>query len=96
MQYAAQGTAAANAYVLGGAIVLFGAVAMYAPSVWDEIVNLLFGAWIIVSPFVLRFASDHAAAINAVIVGALIVAFSSWAMFNDPDFDAWWHEHHFF
>ncbi len=96
VQYAAQETAAANAYALGGTIVFFGAVAMYAPKAWDEIVNLLLGAWMIASPFVLQFASDYAAAINAVIVGALIMVLASWAIDMDADFDEWWHEHRLF
>jgi hypothetical protein len=49
-----------------------------------------------ISPYVLRFASENAAAANAVVIGALIIVFAVWAMFKDAEFDKWRHEHHFF
>lgn len=96
LQYAVNEVAAWNAYVLGVAVVLFAAVAMYMPKVWEEMVNLLLGVWMIVAPFVLRFSSETTTTANAVIVGALIIAFAIWAMFNDAQFNKWWHEHRFF
>lgn len=49
--------------------------------------NTALGAWLIVSPFALGFAAWNAAAINDVIVGAIVLALSlipSLARFEGP------------
>src|SRR5947209_6383256 len=40
---------------------------------WQDWCNLLLGIWLCVSPWVLRFVDDRAAAENAVFVGFLII-----------------------
>jgi hypothetical protein len=96
LTYMARENSASNACALGATIVLFAAMAMYRPTMWIEAINLLLGAWMIVSPFALRFASDRTAATNAVVVGALVVTFASWTIFDNAEFNEWWHEHHLF
>lgn len=96
LQYETMEAAAWNAYVLGTAIVVFAAVAVYMPKAWEELFNMAFGVWLVICPYVLGFASQTTVAINVVVVGALTVAFATWAMFSDAEFDKWWHEHHFF
>lgn len=87
-------SAAWNAYALGVVIALFAAVAVYTPMAWEELVNMAFGIWMIVSPWVLGFASHLTATYNAVIVGALVTAFAVWAMVEDDQFAKWWRDHH--
>lgn len=94
--YATHQAGAWNAYVLGTAIVVFAAVAVYMPTVWEEVVNMVFGVWLVISPYALGFMSQTPIAMNAVIVGALTVGFAYWAMLSDAEFNKWWHEHHFF
>ena len=96
MGYASHEAAAWNAYVLGTAIVVFAASAVYMPKVWEELFNMGFGAWLVISPYALGFVSQTTIAVHTVIVGALIVGFATWAMFSDAEFNKWWHEHHFF
>ena len=96
MEYASHEAAAWNAYVLGTAIVVFAASAVYMPKVWEEMLNMGFGAWLVISPYALGFVSQTTIAVHTVIVGALIVGFATWAMFSDAEFNKWWHEHHFF
>jgi hypothetical protein len=86
--------AAWNAYILGAAIVLFAAVAVYLPRVWEEWLNVALGAWLVISPWALDFASNRNVTINAVIVGILVAVLAVWAMFRDQDFQRWWHGHH--
>jgi hypothetical protein len=95
MSYAADIPIAAwNAYLCGAAIVVFAAVAMYMPKVWEEWINMAFGVWMIISPWVLGFASHRNMTMNAVIIGALVTALATWAMVRDKDFEKWWHDHH--
>ena len=86
--------AAQNAYLLGLAIVVFAAVAIYIPRVWEEGINMALGAWMIVSPWVLGFASERDVTANAVIVGVLVTALAAWAMVRDKDFEKWRHDRH--
>lgn len=79
-------TAAWNAWVLGAAIVLFAAVAMYIPKVWEEALNILLGAWVAISPWVLAFTSNRDVTTNAVVIGSLVTLLAIWAMVRDPDF----------
>ncbi|MFC5475051.1 SPW repeat protein [Paraherbaspirillum soli] len=83
-----------NAHLLGAAIVVFAAFAVYIPRVWEEALNTALGIWMIVSPWVLGFASEKSVAANAVVVGILVAAFAGWAMVHDKNFDKWMHEHH--
>lgn len=96
LQFAGHEAAAWNAYVVGTAIVLFAAIAVYMPKVWEELINMIFGVWLVISPYALGFATETTVAVNAVAVGALTVGFATWAMFRDAEFNKWWHEHHFF
>jgi len=68
-----------NAWILGVAIVVFSAIAVSLPQVWEEVVNILLGIWMVVSSWVIGVAS-RAAETNAVIVGLLVIMFAAWAM----------------
>ncbi|WP_202962670.1 SPW repeat protein [Herminiimonas sp. CN] len=86
--------AAWNAVILGAAIVVFAAVAMYMPRVWEEGLNMALGVWLIVSPWALRFTAERSAMMNAVVVGILVAALAAWAMLRDKEFEKWWQDHH--
>lgn len=83
-----------NAVIVGAAIVAFAAVAMYVPRVWEEGINIAFGAWMIASPWMLGFVSERNVMMNAVITGILVAALAAWAMLRDKDFEKWWHDHY--
>ena len=95
MKYAGELPKAAwNAYIIGGAIVLFAAVAVYIPKVWEEWLNAALGIWTAISPWVLGFASTRNVTTNAVVVGVLVAVLAIWAAIRDQDFQRWWHSHH--
>lgn len=83
-----------NSIILG---ILIGAVAFYAlfeVFAWQEWANVLFGAWLVLSPWILGFSGLFAAMLNAVIVGVLVVAMALWALGVDKDIGGWWHPAH--
>jgi SPW repeat len=86
--------AAWNATILGAAIVVLAAVAMYMPRVWEERINMALGVWMIISPWVLRFATEKNLMMNAVIIGVLVTGLAAWAMLRDKEFEKWWHDHY--
>jgi hypothetical protein len=95
MQYSAgMPNAAVNAYVMGAAIVIFAAFAVYMPRAWEEGLNTVFGIWMIVSPWTLQFASQRNVTMNAIITGLLVTGLALWAMARDKSVEKWLHEHH--
>ena len=87
-------SASFNAYILGVGIVVFAAVAVYIPQVWEEGINMALGVWMIASPWVLGFSSERNIATNTVVVGVLVTALAAWAMVRDKSFEKWWHDHY--
>jgi hypothetical protein len=83
--------AAANANFTGLGIVVFALIAAYMPKAWEEILNTLFGVWLVVSPFALGFSGATEIALHTVVVGILATAFAIWAMSNDQSFYKRWH-----
>jgi hypothetical protein len=56
---------------------------------WQDPINTVLGAWLIVSPWVLAYAGQRTAMLNAVIVGALLVAASLGAIFVPRAWEEW-------
>jgi hypothetical protein len=86
--------AAWNAYAMGTGIVVFALIAAYMPKAWEEIINMLLGLWLVISPFALGFSADTGVALHTVVVGILATAFAIWAMSNDRNFYKRWHSGH--
>ena len=69
-----------NFFALGVALVVFAAFGLNLRSLWEEWVNLVLGIWLIISPWVLRFADQGHARNDAVIVGVIVAAMAIWAL----------------
>lgn len=84
-----------SAWMLGASIVLFAALAMYTPKIWEEeVITILLGIALVTSPWVLGFADRALPTTNAVTVGLLVIAFGVWAILRNTDLQKWWHEHY--
>jgi hypothetical protein len=80
--FAAETTAAYNAWIVG---VVLGALAFATLSVfaeWEEWVNLVLGLWLIVSPWLLGFMANANAMGTHVVLGVLVVVASAWAVWD--------------
>jgi hypothetical protein len=86
--------AARAMWILGAAIVVFAAFAVYMHKAWEEIINILLGIALIASPWVLGFADRTTATTIAVVVGVLVTAFAVWAMLMETAVQKWWHQRH--
>jgi hypothetical protein len=87
-------TAARAMWILGAAIVVFAAFAVYMHRAWEEVINILLGVCLIASPWVLSFTEIPTPTTNAVVVGLLVTAFAVWAMLMETAVQKWWHEHY--
>ena len=66
-------------FVVGVAVVGFGALALHTRTRAAEWANLILGLWMFFSPWVLGFAQNVPARNGAVVLGALIFLVSLWA-----------------
>lgn len=82
--------AALNAWIVGAGLVLFVVIDAWMPAALEEVVNALFGIWLIVSPFVLGFDEQALVALHTVLAGILATAFAIWAMTNEQGFYQRW------
>ncbi len=77
---AAAGSLMWNFWVAGLAVAVLALTALVAYQAWAEWVNLILGAWLLISPWALGFSSATLVTWNAVIFGVLIAAFAGWKL----------------
>jgi TRAP-type uncharacterized transport system fused permease subunit len=90
-----------NTWVLGAAIILITAVSRYLldeRNPWEDMACAALGLWLVVSPWVLGFATHATERSNSVIVGCLVALLALWATVVDANLrkwmDNWMHQHH--
>ena len=82
---AASGAAMWSLVVVGRAIAALAVAALISFRVWEEWTNLAFGAWLLVSPWVLGFAKAGLLTWSTVIAGTLVVILAGWAIAPSED-----------
>lgn len=76
LDFSGAAAAAWNAYIVGAGFAIFALIALGKPDRWEEWVNVVIGAWAVISPWVLGYSSVTVATWNAVIVGAIVLLVS--------------------
>lgn len=76
--------AAWNSYVAGTVVAIFAIAAIARPQMWEEWLNLIVGAWLILAPFALGFTTQQVPMWNQIIVGLLIGVDALWAALQFP------------
>ena len=79
LSYAANQTPMMNAVIVGAVIALSAACALYAFQIWEEWLNVVLAAWLIVSPWVLGFSVFQSATISHVVTGVLVGVLALWS-----------------
>jgi hypothetical protein len=92
----AQPAAMWNSWLIGVAILIVsvGRAVAEVPTVWQELVNLVLGGWLVISPWVLGFAGSPPARRCAIVSGLLVICVTLWTMVSDTDVRKWTHERH--
>jgi SPW repeat len=68
-----------NAVIVGCLIILAEVVTLSVFRPWEEWINVVLGAWLVISPWVLGIAPT-AAKVNFVVIGALVIALALYEM----------------
>jgi hypothetical protein len=92
LQYQLENYPTWNAVVLGILIAAAALWALFQVKAWEEWTNVVFGVWLIISPWVLRFDALMPAMANAVIIGAIVAGLALWALGTDKDIGGWWRQ----
>ena len=71
-----------NAWALGVVIAIAAFAALTQFHEWEEWVSLLFGAWLVIAPWVLGFTASAFATWNHVVVGLLVAGMASWSIYQ--------------
>ena len=93
MDYTHLPYAAWSAYVIGGVLMVAEFVSFFRPTPWEEMLDIALGVLLIASPFALGFAANTVVALNAVLVGVLVIGLACWGLLDDAKFREWWHDH---
>lgn len=80
--FSGMAAAAASAWVIGVATVVFFGIALAKPGQWEEWVNLVLAIVLLLSPFVLGFTGVAGAAWSHWILAILIGGDAIWALYQ--------------
>lgn len=69
-----------NAWITGFIIASFAIMALLDLRPWEEMVNMMVGVWLILSPWILGYAVDRTLAWNSVIAGMIVSVLSVLAL----------------
>ena len=75
-----------NALIMGSILVLEEMLELGVHETFEEWIDVVAGAWLMVSPLALGFTSHFAASVSTAAVGLLTLVFAVWAMapFGQP------------
>ncbi len=80
LSYVAETNAALNAHIVGAVITLLALAALFAFRVWEEWINAVLGAWLIVAPWVLSFSGHAVATRTSIAIGIAAIVLALWSM----------------
>lgn len=70
-----------NSYMAGVALIIVSMVALRNPERWEEWFNILIGVWLIISPFLLGFAStQRIPTLNHIVIGIIVTLDAAWVL----------------
>lgn len=73
-----------NFFLMGAAAIALAVMAMKQRTSWPSLANIILGAWIIISPWIVGFSRIIDARNTALVTGLLIALVSLWAYSERP------------
>ena len=90
MGYPSDSPPAVNAFVAGAIMAALAIFDLYKTTVWAVLVNIVAGAWVAVSPWLVAVVGDRAMSASMLVVGVATVVLGLWEMRTDPDLHQQW------
>ena len=61
-----------HSFFMGVVLIAVSIVAVYHQHLWEEVIYLMIGFWLVASPFVLGFTGEKIAMMNHILIGVFI------------------------
>lgn len=74
--------------VIGVILVAFAVTEMFLPESWEEWSEVVLGAWLVGSPWILEFTNVPLAMRNVIVCGAIVAILGVWVLLTDREFGA--------
>lgn len=81
---------ALNAFIAGTIIAVLAVFDLYKTYVWAVLVNIVLGAWVAASPWLVDVVADRAMSTSMLVVGIATIVFGLWELRSDPDLHQQW------
>lgn len=88
--YPSDSPPAVNAFIAGAIIAALAAFDVYKTYVWAVLVNIIVGAWVAASPWVVDVVADGRMSMSMLVVGIATIVLGLWEMRSDPDLHQQW------
>jgi ABC-type molybdate transport system permease subunit len=75
---------------IGALLIASSLEAMQVPQAWEEWMDVVLGAVLMLTPAVLGFDDVTPALLNALVTGGLVTALAIWVLLTDDEFAASW------
>jgi len=81
---------AINAFIAGAVMAILAAFDLYKTYVWAVLLNIVIGAWVAVSPWLIGVVQDRPMTTSMLIVGIATVVLGLWELRTDPELHEQW------
>ena len=88
--YPASSLPAINAYIAGIIMAVLAAFDLYKTYVWAVLLNVVVGAWVAVSPWLLDIIPDRTMTTSLLVSGLATVVLGLWELRSDPELHSQW------
>ena len=82
--------AALNAFIAGAVMAILAAFDLYKTYVWAVLLNIVIGAWVAVSPWLVGIAADRGMTWSMAVVGIATIVLGLWELRTDPELHRQW------
>lgn len=90
MGYPSDSPPAVNAFIAGAIIATLAVFDLYKTYVWAVLVNIIVGAWVAASPWVVDVVADGPMSMSMLVVGIATIVLGLWELRSDPDLHQQW------
>jgi hypothetical protein len=90
MAYPGDSPPAINAFIAGAIMAALAAFDLYKTYAWAVFLNILVGAWVAVSPWLVDVMPNQAMSASLLLVGVATVILGLWELRTDPDLHQQW------
>jgi hypothetical protein len=90
MGYPSDSAPAINACIAGAIMAALAVFDLYKTTAWAVFINIVIGAWVAVSPWLVDIMRDRAMSASMLVAGLATTVLGVWELRSDPDLHQQW------